>query len=47
MKFKIRKPFYGFERTPIIDQINSGQLEEVLYVDGEGIVEIKKPASQS
>ena len=39
---KHRTPFYGFERVPIIDQINSGQLEEVLYVDGEGIVETKK-----
>lgn len=46
MKFKIRKPIYGFERTPIIDQINSGQLEEILYVDGEGI-ETKKPASRN
>ena len=34
---KPRNPIYGFGRIPIIDKINSGQLEEISYVEGEGI----------
>lgn len=37
-KLNIRNPIYGFSRVPIIDKINSGQLEEISYVEGEGVV---------
>lgn len=35
---KPRNPIYGFKRIPLIDKIKSGQLEEINYVKGEGIV---------
>lgn len=34
---KPRNPIYGFKRISIIDKINSGQLEEISYVKGEGV----------
>ena len=37
-KLNVRNPIYGFCRIPIIDKINSGQLQEISYVEGEGIV---------
>ena len=46
-KISVRNPIYGFSRIPIIDKIKSGQLEEISYIGGEGIVETKKLARQS
>lgn len=41
-KIFIRNPIYGFNRIPIIEKIQSGQIEEIAVVDGEGIIETKK-----
>ncbi|QNQ80812.1 hypothetical protein [Lactobacillus sp. PV034] len=35
---KPHNPIYGFDSIPIIDKINSGQLDEISYVEGEEIV---------
>lgn len=39
---KHHNPIYSFTSSPIIEKLQNGQLEEITYVDGEGIVEIKK-----
>ena len=40
-------PIYSFTSSRIAKKLQSGQLEEITYVEGEGIKEIKKPASRS
>lgn len=41
---KPHNPIYSFSRSPIAEKLQNGQLEEITYVNGEGIGKETKKA---